>query len=118
MGDHVVKALVLLAAYNGEKHLPELLDSLCAQTDRDFSVLVQDDGSTDRTPEILAEIIRKVFDMTPAGILAALKLRTPKGWSYRDTAAYGHFGRSGFPWEKTDKVKALQRAAKPFLKKA
>ena len=59
MGDHVVKALVLLAAYNGEKHLPELLDSLCAQTDRDFSVLVQDDGSTDRTPEILAEIIRK-----------------------------------------------------------
>ena len=66
----------------------------------------------------LAKVIRKVFDMTPAGILAALKLRTPKGWSYRDTAAYGHFGRSGFPWEKTDKVKALQRAAKPFLKKA
>ena len=59
MGDHVVKSLVLLAAWNGEKHLPDLLDSLCAQTDRDFSVLVQDDGSTDRTPEILAKIIRK-----------------------------------------------------------
>ena len=59
MGDHVVKTQVLLAAYNGEKHLPELLDSLCVQTDGDFSVLVQDDGSDDRTPELLAEIIRK-----------------------------------------------------------
>ena len=59
MGDHVVKSLVLLAAYNGEKHLPELLDSLCVQTDPDFSVLVQDDGSSDGTPEILADIIRK-----------------------------------------------------------
>ena len=59
MGDHVVKSLVLLAAYNGEKHLPELLDSLCVQTDPDFSVLVQDDGSSDGTPEILEDIIRK-----------------------------------------------------------
>ena len=59
MGDHVVKTQVLLAAYNGENHLPELLDSLCAQTDAGFSVLVQDDGSSDRTPELLAEIIRK-----------------------------------------------------------
>ena len=66
----------------------------------------------------LAKIIRSVFDMTPAGILKTLRLRTPTGWSYRDTAAYGHFGRTGFPWEKTDKVKALQTAAKPFLKKA
>ena len=59
MGDHVVKSLVLLAAYNGEKHLPELLDSLCVQTDPDFSVLVQDDGSSDSTPEILADIIHR-----------------------------------------------------------
>ena len=66
----------------------------------------------------LAKVIRSVFDMTPAGILSTLKLRTPKGWCYRDTAAYGHFGQTGFPWEETNKVKALQRAAKPFLKKA
>ena len=59
----------------------------------------------------LAQVIRKVFDMTPAGILRTLKLRTPKGWHYRDTAAYGHFGRPGFPWEKTDRVKALLAAA-------
>ena len=66
----------------------------------------------------LAKVVRSVFDMTPAGILSTLKLRTPKDWCYRDTAAYGPFGHSGFPWEETNKVKALQRAAKPFLKKA
>lgn len=53
--------------------------------------------------------IRKVFDMTPAGIIKTLDLRRP---IYRATAAYGHFGRSEFPWEKTDKISELQKAAK------
>lgn len=67
----------------------------------------------------LEQVIRKVFDMTPAGIIKTLDLKNPskKRWSYQDTAAYGHFGRSGFPWEKTDKVKALKQAAAKFLKK-
>jgi S-adenosylmethionine synthetase len=39
-------------------------------------------------------------------------LNKPKGWTYRETAAYGHFGRPTFPWEKLDKVKDLQRAFK------
>lgn len=67
----------------------------------------------------LEKVIRKVFDMTPAGIIKALDLKNPKknGWSYQDTAAYGHFGRSGFPWEKTDKVAKLKEAAAKFLKK-
>ena len=34
----------------------------------------------------------------------------PKGWSYRDTVAYGHFGRDIFPWEKTDRVEAVLQA--------
>ena len=54
MGDHVVKTSVLLTAYNGSIHLPVLLESLAAQTDRDFTVMMQDDGSTDETPSLLA----------------------------------------------------------------
>jgi len=54
----------------------------------------------------------KIFDFRPAAIIAALGLLEPKGWSYRETAAYGHFGRSQFPWEKTDKVDVLKAAAK------
>ncbi len=53
----------------------------------------------------------EVFDFTPAAIIRELGLRRPKGWSYRETATYGHFGRPQFPWEKSDRVKALRSAA-------
>jgi S-adenosylmethionine synthetase len=55
-----------------------------------------------------------IFDFRPAQIIKSLGLKTPQknGWSYQDTAAYGHFGRPQFPWEKTDKVEALKKAAK------
>jgi len=64
------------------------------------------------TEEELEEILYdgKVFDFRPAAIVDALKLKTPQGWCYEDAAAYGHFGRPEFPWEKTDKVQALQDA--------
>ena len=54
-----------------------------------------------------------IFDMTPKGIISTLGLRTPfqNGWRYQQTAAYGHFGRDLFPWEKTDKVDQLKDAA-------
>ena len=50
----------------------------------------------------------KVFDFRPYALIADLGLMKPKGWSYRDTAAYGHFGRSAFPWERTDRIDALK----------
>lgn len=50
----------------------------------------------------------KVFDFRPYALTKDLGLDTPKGWRYRDTAAYGHFGRSIFPWEKTDRVAAVK----------
>lgn len=53
-----------------------------------------------------------VFDFRPASIIHELGLLKPQGWSYRETAAYGHFGRLNFPWEKTDKIDALRAAAK------
>ena len=52
----------------------------------------------------------KVFDFRPYALIEDLGLTKPKGWSYRDTAAYGHFGRSSFPWERTDRVAALKAA--------
>ncbi len=58
--------------------------------------------------EVIEAAIREVFDMSPAGIIKTLDLKRP---IYRATAAYGHFGRSEFPWEKTDRVEALKKAA-------
>ncbi|MBN2449165.1 MAG: methionine adenosyltransferase [Lentisphaeria bacterium] len=54
-----------------------------------------------------------LFDLRPAAIIEALGLKRPAagGWRYRDTAAYGHFGRAIFPWEKTDRAEALRAAA-------
>ncbi len=65
----------------------------------------------------LEKVIREVFSLKPASILETLQLKKPfaNGWSYRDTAAYGHFGREGFPWEKTDKIKELKKAAAKYL---
>ena len=54
----------------------------------------------------------RIFDFRPYGLIEALGLLEPKGWNYEDTAAYGHFGRDGFPWEKTDKVEALKEEFK------
>ncbi|MBR2357467.1 MAG: methionine adenosyltransferase [Lentisphaeria bacterium] len=64
----------------------------------------------------LEKVVRAVFDLRPAAIIETLQLKYPakNGWSYQDTAAYGHFGRSAFPWEKTDKIAELQAAAKKF----
>ena len=53
MGDYLVKTVILLAACNGERFLPALMDSLAAQADGDFRVLYQDDGSTDGTAALL-----------------------------------------------------------------
>lgn len=56
--------------------------------------------------EVLSEAVRKIFDLRPAGIISMLHLRQP---IFKNTAAYGHFGRTDvlFPWEKTDKVDEL-----------
>ncbi|MBR4246656.1 MAG: methionine adenosyltransferase [Treponema sp.] len=60
---------------------------------------------TGKVPEAkIVEAVKKVFDCTPAGIVKTLDLKRP---IYSATASYGHFGRSEFPWEKTDKVKEL-----------
>jgi S-adenosylmethionine synthetase len=64
--------------------------------------------------EDLEAIIREVFSLKPVGIIETLGLKYPhkNGWSYKETAAYGHFGRPQFPWEKTDKTEELLAAVK------
>ena len=54
----------------------------------------------------------EVFDFRPYALTQELKLAKPKGWCYEDTAAYGHFGRDEFPWEKLNKVNAVRAALK------
>jgi S-adenosylmethionine synthetase len=70
-----------------------------------------DTFGTGSVPEAtLTEVVRKVFDLRPARIVAGLQLKRPV---YRQTARYGHFGRDGdgFTWERTDRVDALREAA-------
>ena len=57
--------------------------------------------------DCLADAVKLVFGLTPAEIIAQLDLLTPR---YTQTAAYGHFGRSEFPWERTDQAKILRAA--------
>ncbi len=70
------------------------------------SLKVDTKGTSKLTNQELEKKVRKVFDLTPKGIIKSLDLRRPV---YRDTASYGHFGRSGdgFSWEKTNKVEEL-----------
>ena len=56
----------------------------------------------------ISELVREFFELKPAGIIRSLDLLKP---IYRQTAAYGHFGRSQFSWEKTDKSEVLKSAA-------
>ena len=57
----------------------------------------------------LAKAVNKVFDLTPAGIIERLDLKKP---IFRNTAAYGHFGRSGFTWEELDYVDEITNAVR------
>nr|WP_139285216.1 methionine adenosyltransferase [Terriglobus roseus] len=71
------------------------------------SVLVETFGTGKVDASELTAAVRKNFSLTPKGIIETLDLRKPK---FQQTAAYGHFGRSGddFTWEKTDKAEALK----------
>jgi S-adenosylmethionine synthetase len=73
--------------------------------------------STYGTGKVSEEKIEKIlmsgeiFDFRPGMLIQDLGLKTPKGWNYRKTSNYGHFGREGFPWEKVNRVAALRSAA-------
>lgn len=71
-----------------------------------------DSFGTGRMPDHqLVELVREVFSLTPSAIVQDLDLLETDAFNYRDTAAYGHFGRKEFPWERLDRVEALKEAA-------
>ncbi|MDD6441924.1 MAG: methionine adenosyltransferase [bacterium] len=72
------------------------------------SIMIDTFGTGKVSDSKLVEIVRENFDLRPAGIIKMLDLRRP---IYKQTAAYGHFGRNdlNLPWEKLDKVDALKR---------
>jgi S-adenosylmethionine synthetase len=71
------------------------------------SVMVGTFGTGTVPEERIEAAVKKVFDLTPAGIIKTLDLCRP---IFQKTATYGHFGRAGFPWEKTDKTDELKNA--------
>jgi len=73
------------------------------------SIMVDTFGTGKVSDEALVKVIRENFDLRPAGIIKMLDLRRP---IYKQTAAYGHFGRTDveLPWEKLDKVEDLKKA--------
>lgn len=71
------------------------------------SIYVNTNGTGKVSDEKLSKIITSTFDLTPAGIISRFDLKRP---IYRKTAAYGHFGREEFPWEKLDFITKLQNA--------
>ena len=74
---------------------------------RPVSVLVETFGTETVDPTRIAACVQEVFDLRPAAIIRDLDLKRP---IYRRTAAYGHFGRDGFPWEATDRVDDVRSA--------
>ena len=73
------------------------------------SVTVETFGTNKVPEQKIINAVNEVFDLRPYGIIKMLDLLKP---IYRPTAAYGHFGRDGFSWEKTDRAAALKAAAK------
>ena len=71
------------------------------------SIMVDTFGTEKAPVEKITKAVKEIFDCTPAGIVKTLDLKRP---IYEATTAYGHFGRSEFSWEKTDKADALKSA--------
>lgn len=78
------------------------------------SISINTFGTGKVVEDKLVEVIRKLFDLSPAGIIQMLDLRRP---IYRQIAAYGHFGRGDLklPWEQTDKVERLRKSLVEYV---
>ena len=72
------------------------------------SIMVETFGTGKVSNEVLVKLVREFFDLRPYGLIKMLDLIQP---IYRETAAYGHFGREQFPWEKVDRAAELRVAA-------
>ncbi len=88
----------------------ELQLSYAIGVSKPLSVHIDTQGTGKLPDEKIADIINKLFDLTPKGIISKLQLKRP---IFRETARNGHFGRelADFTWEKTDMVDAIRKEA-------
>ena len=103
MARHVAKTVVAA----GLADRCQLQVAYAIGTAHPVSLMVDTFGTETCDPQKLRSALWDVFDFRPAAIIAALDLRRP---IYRETAAYGHFGRKEFPWEATDRADDLRSA--------
>jgi S-adenosylmethionine synthetase len=103
MGRYIAKNIV--AAGLAEKCLVQLAYAIGVA--EPVSVFVDTYGTGAVSSEKLAAAVKKVFDLTPAGIIETFNLLRP---IYKQTASYGHFGKAGLPWEEMNRVDALRGA--------
>jgi S-adenosylmethionine synthetase len=71
------------------------------------SILVETFGTAHVDPAVIEQAVRATFDLRPAAIVRDLDLKRP---IYKRSAAYGHFGRAGFPWEELDRLTDFKSA--------
>lgn len=83
---------------------------------RPMSIMVDTFGTSKLSDSVLSEIICRHFDLRPTGIIKMLNLRQP---IYKQTSAYGHFGRDDLDlsWEKTDKIEVLKEDYNSIISK-
>lgn len=107
LGRYIAKNIV--AAGLAEKALVQLAYAIGVA--EPVSVNVQTFGTEKIARAKIETAVREIFKMKPADIIKEFDLLHPakQGFKYFETAAYGHFGRAKFPWERTDKVEALKR---------
>jgi S-adenosylmethionine synthetase len=103
MGRYVAKNVVAA----GLAQRIQLQVAYAIGTAHPVSLSIETFGTHQVDPDLLVNAIRDMFDFRPAAIIDHLDLRRP---IYQETAAYGHFGRKGFPWEETDMADQLRKA--------
>lgn len=110
MGRYIAKHIV--AAGLAERALVQIAYAIGVA--QPVSVNVQTFGTEKVSTVQIESAVRKIFDMTPAGIVKTFDLLHPQGFKYFDTASYGHFGRNQFPWEKLDRLDELKRSLQAY----
>lgn len=107
MGRYIAKNIV--AAGLADKALVQIAYAIGVA--KPVSVNVNTYGTEKISRSKIEDAVLKTFDMTPSGIVKTFDLLYPhkNGFTYHQTASYGHFGRQHFPWEKLDKVSELKK---------
>jgi S-adenosylmethionine synthetase len=103
MGRYVAKNIVA----SGAAERVQLQVAYAIGAAHPVSLSIETFGTHQVDPARLELVVRELFDFRPAAIIQTLDLRRP---IYRETAAYGHFGRKGFSWEETDRADDLRKA--------